>query len=230
MLEAVTRACCAGRDRGRRQVARGGGEQDVVDERALAGARDARDAHDAAEGEGDVDALEVVLLGALDDDGLLLGEGGAWRGPRSSGAREVVAGERAGGAMISATVPWAMMRPPWTPGPGPMSMTWSAARIMSSSCSTTSTVLPMSVEVAEGGDQAVVVALVQADGGLVEHVAGADEAASRPAWRGGCAGPRRRRGWRCAVEGEILEADAGEEAQAVADFRRMGSAMVRCSW
>ena len=34
--------------------------------------------------------------------------------------------------------------PPCSPAPGPMSTTWSAARIVSSSCSTTSTVLPRS--------------------------------------------------------------------------------------
>ena len=34
--------------------------------------------------------------------------------------------------------------PPWTPGPGPISTMWSAARMVSSSCSTTMTVLPMS--------------------------------------------------------------------------------------
>ncbi len=34
--------------------------------------------------------------------------------------------------------------PPWGPAPGPMSTTWSAIRMTSGSCSTTSTVLPLS--------------------------------------------------------------------------------------
>ena len=50
----------------------------------------------------------------------------------------------AGSASMSATEPWATTRPPCCPAPGPMSMTWPALRIISSSCSTTSTVLPWS--------------------------------------------------------------------------------------
>ena len=48
-------------------------------------------------------------------------------------------------AHTSSTVPCATTVPPCTPGPGPMSITWSALRIISSSCSTTITVFPMSV-------------------------------------------------------------------------------------
>ena len=47
-----------------------------------------------------------------------------------------------GAAMMSATVPWATTVPPRTPAPGPMSMTCSARRMVSSSCSTTTSVLP----------------------------------------------------------------------------------------
>ena len=50
----------------------------------------------------------------------------------------------AGLASRSWAVPSAMMRPPWTPAPGPRSMMRSAARMVSSSCSTTRTVLPRS--------------------------------------------------------------------------------------
>ena len=45
---------------------------------------------------------------------------------------------------ISSRLPWAITWPPWTPAPGPISTIWSAARIASSSCSTTITVLPIS--------------------------------------------------------------------------------------
>jgi len=41
--------------------------------------------------------------------------------------------------------PWYISRPPSFPAKGPMSMIWSAARIISSSCSTTITVFPMSL-------------------------------------------------------------------------------------
>ena len=45
---------------------------------------------------------------------------------------------------IRATLPWKTTWPPLAPGSGPISITWSAARIMTSSCSTTTTVLPAS--------------------------------------------------------------------------------------
>jgi hypothetical protein len=50
----------------------------------------------------------------------------------------------AGVAISSSTLPCATMWPPWMPAPGPMSSTWSAVRMASSSCSTTITVLPRS--------------------------------------------------------------------------------------
>ena len=47
-------------------------------------------------------------------------------------------------AAICFGVPCATISPPCTPAPGPISITWSAALIASSSCSTTITVLPKS--------------------------------------------------------------------------------------
>ena len=49
-----------------------------------------------------------------------------------------------GKRMSSSGDPSATIRPPWTPAPGPRSITQSADRIVSSSCSTTMTVLPRS--------------------------------------------------------------------------------------
>ena len=49
-----------------------------------------------------------------------------------------------GAFRMSASLPCATTSPPCTPAPGPMSTTWSARRIASSSCSTTITVLPRS--------------------------------------------------------------------------------------
>jgi len=46
---------------------------------------------------------------------------------------------------MPATLPWNTIRPPAAPGAGPTSTTQSAARIIASSCSTTTTVLPASV-------------------------------------------------------------------------------------
>ena len=45
--------------------------------------------------------------------------------------------------VMSLTAPWPIKRPPRLPALGPMSMMWSARRIVSSSCSTTTKVLPL---------------------------------------------------------------------------------------
>ena len=50
-----------------------------------------------------------------------------------------------GQSIMSCGVPLAMIWPPWTPAPGPISTTKSATRMASSSCSTTITVLPKSL-------------------------------------------------------------------------------------
>ena len=84
-------------------------------------------------------------------------------------------------------------RPPRVPAPGPRSITWSARRIVSSSCSTTSSVLPLRREPLERVEQHPVVARVQADRRLVEHVADAAQVGAELRRRGGCAVPRRRR-------------------------------------
>ena len=49
-----------------------------------------------------------------------------------------------GAARTASSGPDAMISPPCSPAPGPMSTTQSAVRIVSSSCSTTSRVLPRS--------------------------------------------------------------------------------------
>src|SRR6186713_3124837 len=49
-----------------------------------------------------------------------------------------------GASIRSSTWPSATISPPWMPAPGPISSTWSALRMASSSCSTTITVLPRS--------------------------------------------------------------------------------------
>jgi hypothetical protein len=72
----------------------GRGEQDVVDERGLAAAADAGDADEAADG---------TSIFFLPD---------RYRPVCDSATLQ-----------MSVTVPWATMRPPWTPGPGPTSST-----------------------------------------------------------------------------------------------------------
>ncbi len=117
-----------------------------------------------------------------------------------------------------AGVPACTMRPPWTPAPGPKSITQSASRIVSSSCSTTTTVFPMSRRCTQRLEQALVVARVQADRGLVEDVddAGefrADLRCESDALR--LAARERRTG---AVEREVAEPHRGQEVEAPADL------------
>ena len=116
----------------------------VVDERRLARAGHAGDGHEAPDRDLDVD----VLAGCAD----------ARRGraaPRRRRRRRTGTGIRrrpdryapvsdAAARATLAGVPSATTSPPCSPAPGPMSITQSAARIVSSSCSTTITVLPMS--------------------------------------------------------------------------------------
>ena len=65
------------------------------------------------------------------------------------------------------------MCPPRRPAPGPRSITCSAWRMVSSSCSTTTSVLPLAPSAAKRLQQDAVVARVQPDGGLVQDVADA---------------------------------------------------------
>ena len=119
-----------------------------------------------------------------------------------------------GSAITWSTGPAATTCPPRTPGPGPKSTMWSAARIVSSSCSTTITVLPWSRSRAERFQQAVVVAGVQADRRLVEDVEHAHQSAAdlpgQPDALHLAAGERRRG----AIEGEIFQAHVLEESAA----------------
>ena len=115
-------------------------------------------------------------------------------------------------------VPSATTWPPCSPAPGPRSTRWSAARIVPSSCSTTITVLPRSRSRSSVVDQLRVVALVQADRGLVEDVEHADQARAdlgrEPDPLRLAARERRRR----ALQRQVADADVVEEAQPLVDL------------
>ena len=83
-----------------------------------------------------------------------------------------------GAAQRSSTVPWATTSPPWIPAPGPRSTTWSAVRMVSSSCSTTTTVFPRSRMAMSVSRRRRLSLLVKADGGLVQDVQDAGELAA----------------------------------------------------
>ena len=133
-----------------------------------------------------------------------------------------------GCAITSAGVPSATTSPPCSPAPGPMSMSQSAARIIASSCSTTSTVLPRSRSRVERADQALVVDRVQADRGLVADVEHAHQRRAdlrrEPDALPLAAGERRRR----AVEREVVEADVAQERQAPRDL--LQDLVARSGW
>ena len=109
-------------------------------------------------------------------------------------------------------------RPPCSPAPGPRSTIQSAVRMVSSSCSTTRTVLPRSRRPFRVSQQAGVVARVQADGGLIQHVQHAHQARADLGGQadalGFAAGERAGR----ALQGQVIQADIHQEAQAGLDL------------
>ena len=104
------------------------------------------------------------------------------------------------------------------PAPGPRSITQSAARMVSSSCSTTSTVLPRSRIPLRVAMQALVVALVEADRRLVEHVEDAHQLRADLGREADALALAARERRRRAVERQVADADVVEEAEAVADL------------
>ena len=192
------------------------GQQHVARQRALARAADAGHRHQAVQRHGHVDLLQVVQRRAVQL------QRRRRRGPRRGAA---AAGAAAGApasarspsrrcADRSATEPSATSVPPRLPAPGPMSIRCSARRIVSSSCSTTTSVLPLSLERLQRVQQDAVVARVQADGRLVEHVAHALQVAAqlrRQADALRLAAAERRRG---AVQRQVAQADLFQELRA----------------
>ncbi len=120
--------------------------------------------------------------------------------------------------MISSGVPWATIWPPWMPAPGPMSTTWSAVQDRVLVVLDHDHGVADVAQVLERVEQARVVALVQADGGLVEHVEHAGEAGAD--LRGepdALALAARQRAGR-ARQREVVEADVDQELQPLADL------------
>ena len=192
--------------------------EDLVDERGLARAGDAGDRAEHAEREGDVDALEVVLAGAADDE----------LGPRRAAllrhrdlplaARGTGRSASPAGASISFGVPSATTSPPCSPAPGPEvdDVVGGPDRAL--------VVLDHDHRVAEvaealeRADQLLVVALVQPDRGLVEDVEDADEAGAdlgREPDPLRLAARQRRRG---ALQRQVADPDRVQEAQPLGDL------------
>ena len=123
-----------------RHHARAGGDR-PVHERALAGAGDAGDDDQHPERDVDVDVAAGCGAVAPRISSVPVGvRTVSLRAARSSRWRPVMVPL----ARSPSTVPSKQTVPPAVPAPGPRSTTWSAIAIVSGSCSTTSTVLPLS--------------------------------------------------------------------------------------
>ena len=110
------------------------------------------------------------------------------------------------------------MWPPCSPAPGPMSTIQSAVRMVSSSCSTTISVLPRLLQPDQGLDQPVVVALVQADRRLVQHVEHADQAGADLGGQPDALRLAAGQGAGAAVQRQVVEADVDQEPQPGVDL------------
>ena len=134
-------------------------------------------------------------------------------------AGEIFAGERIRVAAIrSATWPWAMISPPWMPAPGPMSSTWSAVRIASSSCSTTITVLPRSRRRCSVTSSRSLSRWCRPMRRLVEHVEHAGEAGADLRGQANALALAARQRAGAARQRQIFEADIDQELEPLADF------------
>ena len=125
------------------------------------------------------------------------------------------------------------LRPPRArralPAPGPRSMTWSARRIVSSSCSTTTSVLPLALQLLAACRAA---SGCRADAGRWSARRACSRrraGSSRAAPRAGCAAPRRRRASARRGRARGSQADVAQEAQARLQSRRACRARSRAS-
>ena len=218
-LEAVDAIVLAGRVDGVVEVPRQRLVEDVVDERRLAGAADAGDGDEDAERDLDVEVLEVVLPRAADDELVAVRPGGARAGTSiCASPRRYFAVSELGKVLICSSVPSATICAAVHAGARAEvdDVVGGLDRLL--------VVLDDDDRVAEVAqleerlDQLAVVALVQADRRLVEHVEHAHQLRADLRRQADAlrlaAGER----GRVAVERQIADADGVEEAEAVADF------------
>ena len=192
----------------------------VVDQRRLARAGHAGHADEQADRQVQRDVLEVVAGGAGKRQAAL-GVGLVALG-RDAESADVPARywpvSECGARRMSSGVPCATIWPPCSPAPGPMSTTWSAEQDRVFVVLDDDHAVAEVAQMLERRQQAVVVALVQADRRLVEHVHDAGQA--RADLRGEADPLRFAAGERLggAVERQIVQADVVEELQPVDDF------------
>ncbi len=195
--------------------------QGVVDERRLAGSGDAGHAGHEADRNGGIDVLQRLLPVAPMIAICLLRVRRRCVVPARQSARcpdrYWPVSER-GSSLICWGVPCATTWPPCTPAPGPRSTTWSAEQDRFLVVFDDDDGVADVAQVRQRAEQALVVALVQADRRLVEDVHDADQAgadlAGQPNALRFAAGQR----LGAAIERQVVEADVRQEAHALADF------------
>ena len=99
-----------------------------------------------------------------------------------------------------ATVPVATTSPPRTPAPGPISIMCSALLMVSSSCSTTTMVLPFLRSLRQCFEQHTIVARMQANGRLIEDVANASKVRTQLCGQPNALGFTTMKGRGCAIK------------------------------
>ena len=191
---------------------------DLVHERRLAGARDAGDADELADGEVDVDPLQVVLGSAAHgEDAAVVVLASRWHCDRAP-AGEEVAGDGAFRPHHGLRVPLGDDVPAVLPGSrthvdDPVGRPHHLLVVLDDEDGVAEPLQPL-----ERRDEAVVVALVEADRRLVEDVEDADEL--RPDLRRQPEPLRLSAGERLrgTVQLQVADADVGEEREPLADL------------
>ena len=205
-----------------------GFKEDVVDEGGLAGAGDAGDAEEAAEGEADVDVFEVVFAGADDFEAIFELDAAAFGG----GDDLVFAGEVLGGNRLRA-VEDGFDR---SLGDDPPPMRHRAGSDVDHPVRGANRILIMLDDddrvadigqMPQGADQPVVIALVEPDGRLVEDIAHADEAGTHLGRQPDALEFAARERARLPVERQVAEPDVIHETQARFDLFEHGGRDLR---
>ena len=118
-------------------------------------------------------------------------------------------------------LPWARISPPWRPAPRPeVDNAVGRARMVSGSCSTTRRELPLARRAASDCRRRGVVACVEADGGLVEHIEDPGKVAPELSREADALRLTAREGVGGTVQREVIKADFVHEVEALANLRQ----------
>ena len=194
-----------------------------MDEGGFAGAGDAGDGDEHAHGDFDIDAAEVVGASAFKDEHFAAG--GAAAGGNGDGelAGEVASCEGVGvGEDLLHGACGEELAAEFSGAGAEVEEVVCGAEDVGVVLDDEDGVAEVS-EVLEDADEAVGVAGVESDGGLVEDVEGSDEAGTEGGSELDALGFTAGEGAGEAVEGEVFEADGVEEADALADFFEDGA-------